>query len=613
MSELKTYSPHIQNILKHLTAQPGVYRMFDKHGEIIYVGKATNLKKRVKSYFVGRQASPKTKALVEHIENIEITITSSDKEALLLECTLIKNLRPKFNILMRDDKSFPYLFVQQGHDFPKMTVVRLKHAPQKGLYFGPYPNAGSVYATIKLLQSIFKLRNCNDQEFSRRIRPCLQYQIKRCSAPCVELISKAHYAQTVTEAIRFLQGKDQDIFKQFQERMDHAVERMAFEEAAIWRDKIKNLRMVQEQQAMICLQGDLDIIVIHIMSGYAGLIRVSVREGKVIASDVFFPKIPNMDWYASEEQIWQEIFSDFVSYYYSERLNQIPKTILTSHPVTDLDMLSSFLGHCQIQVPLRGQKKDWLNFAEKNLSQAIQTHQVAWATVKERYQALSAFLGLPEIKRMECFDISHTQGEQTVASCVVFDAQGPSKKDYRRFNIEGITPGDDYAAMRQVLIRRVKYYLQDAELKPQVVIIDGGKGQVSVAMQILKDLMLEGMIVLGVSKGPLRKAGMEKLILAHQGQECTLPSDSKALHLLQHIRDEAHRFAITLHRAKRQKKSLDSSLESIEGIGAVRRKMLLKNFGGIRELSRASIDEIAKVPGISYDLASRIFKHFHSE
>lgn len=612
MSDLKNLSPTLQNILKHLTAEPGVYRMLDKQGEIIYIGKATNLKKRVKSYFVGRQHSPKTKALVEQIQDIQITITRSEKEALLLECTLIKNLQPKFNILMRDDKSFPYLYIQQGHAYPKMMVMRLKHAPTKGLYFGPYPNASSVYATIKLLQNIFKLRNCTDQEFARRLRPCLQYQIKRCSAPCVKLIAESEYHQSVQDAVKFLQGKDQDIFKQFQTKMEEAVAKMAFEEAALWRDKIKSLRMVQEQQAMICLQGDMDAIAIEVMGAYAGVIRVSIREGKVISSEVFFPKIPNMDWYESKDEIWQEIFSDFVSYFYTQHPTQIPKVILSPRPLENASMLGSFLQQCQIIVPQRGQKKDWLNFAEKNLMQAIETHQVAWSTVHERYQDLSKLLGLDAIKRMECFDISHTQGDETVASCVVFDEHGPCKKDYRRFNIEGITPGDDYAAMRQVLLRRAKVYLQDEQKRPQLVIIDGGKGQVSVAVDVLKDLMLEGLVVLGVAKGPLRKAGMETLIIAHQGKELTLAHDSKALHLLQHIRDEAHRFAITLHRAKRQKKVLESSLQAIPGIGPLRRKVLLKNFGGIRELSRASVEEIAKVPGISYDLAQRIFDHFHS-
>lgn len=612
MSELKNFSLKIQSILKHLTADPGVYRMIDKSGEIIYIGKATNLKKRVRSYFFGRHASSKTKALVAQIDDIELTITRSEKEALLLECTLIKNLRPKFNILMRDDKSFPYLFIQKGHTYPKMMVLRLKQVPTKGLYFGPYPNAGSVYATIKLLQSIFKLRNCTDIEFSRRIRPCLQYQIKRCSAPCVQLITQKDYMQSVQDAVKFLQGKDQDIFKLFQTKMDVAVQKMAFEEASLWRDKIKNLRMVQEQQAMICMQGDLDVIAIEIMGSYAGLIRVTIREGKVIHSEVIFPKIPNMDWYSSLDEIWQEIFSDFVSYYYSEYPAQIPKMLVTSKEVENKEMLGSILNTCTIMVPHRGQKKDWLNFAEKNLAQAIKTHEVAWSTLHERYQELSQLLGIDLIRRMECFDISHTQGDQTVASCVVFDEQGPSKKDYRRFNIEGITPGDDYAAMRQVLLRRAKVYIQDEKSRPQLVIIDGGKGQVHVAMDVLKDFMIQGLVVLGVAKGPLRKAGMETLILAHQNKEFNLPTDSKALHLLQQIRDEAHRFAITLHRVKRQKKTLESSLQSIPGIGPMRRKILLKNFGGLRELSRASIEEIAKVPGISYDLAQRIFQHFHT-
>jgi len=604
---------HIQNILKHLTSEPGVYRMFDKNQEIIYVGKAVNLKKRVSSYFVSNHSSSKTRALVAQISNIEITVTRSDKEALLLECTLIKQLRPKFNILMRDDKSYPYLLIQQGHDFPKMSVVRFKNLPKEGIYFGPYINAGRVYATIKLLQSIFKIRNCTDQEFARRIRPCLQYQIKRCSAPCVKLITKADYNATIKQLLKFLQGKDQDVFKYYQQKMDSAAERLAYEEAAIWRDNIKKLRLVQEQQAMICVRGDLDVIVIDIIQDLAGIIRVSIRDGSVISSEVFFPKIPNIDWYESLQHLWQEIFSDFVSSFYTTHNNQIPATILTSRNIEDKEMLMAFLGNCKIEVPHRGQKKDWLDFAIKNLAVAVKTHNIAYATIKERYQSLSDFLAIKAINRMECFDISHMQGQQTVASCVVFDNFGPSKKDYRIYNIKDITPGDDYAAMRQVILRRVKFYLQNPLMVPQVVIIDGGKGQVAEALQVLKDFMAAGMQVLGVSKGPMRKAGMEKLILANQSVECSLPSDSAALHLLQHIRDEAHRFAIKSHRVKRAKKNLESTLESIDGIGAVRRKTLLESFGGIRELSKASIDEIAKVPGISYDLAAKVFGHFHKD
>lgn len=612
-----SFHSKIKTLLKHLTAEPGVYRMLDKQGQVIYVGKATNLKKRVKSYFSSKQLPPKSAALVEQIYDIDITVTRSEKEALLLECNLIKSLQPKYNILMRDDKSFPYLYIQQGHDFPRMKAVRLKSKPETGYYFGPYPNVADMYATMHLLQTIFKLRDCSDREFSSRSRPCLQYQIKRCSAPCVGLISRHDYQQTVAEALAFLQGKHPHIFTDFQIKMEEAVAHLAFEEAATWRDKIKALRMVQEQQSMISLQGDLDVVTLAFDKGIAAIIRVVVREGKVLASDTFFPKVPNLDWYVDEDNLWQELFSDFISYYYHDHHSAIPTLILTSRTIRDEAMLIACLeglsGHrCRFSVPSRGQKKDWLSFAEHNLQQALSAYQSSWITIQHRYQALADFLQIPSIHRMECFDISHTQGELTVASCVVFDDQGPLKKDYRRFNITGIKAGDDYAAMRQVLSRRMKYYLEHPELCPKLVVIDGGKGQVSVATEVLRDFMTRGMIVLGVSKGPLRKAGMEKLILAHLNQEISLPPEHPGLHLLQHIRDEAHRFAITLHRQKRQKKVLDSSLETIPGIGRARRKLLLQRFGGTRELARASIEEIAKIPGISMALAAKIFEHFHS-
>lgn len=394
--------------------------------------------------------------------------------------------------------------------------------------------------------------------------------------------------------------------------MDEASLALAFEEAAMWRDKIKQLRMVQEQQAMICLKGDLDVIAIQIKSGFAGVIRVIIREGKVLHSEVFFPKIPNIDWYQSETALWQEIFSDFVSYYYSSHLEHLPKLIICSEIPQDKRLLEAvFKNQCLFETPKRGQKKDWLNFAEQNLARALMSYETAHATISKRYDALSAALGIAEIKRMECFDISHTQGDLTVASCVVFDAHGPLKKDYRRFNIEGITPGDDYAAMRQVITRRAKYYGQDT-LKPDLLIIDGGKGQVKMALLALSELGLTNMNVLGIAKGPERKAGQEKLIFKDLTQEFSLDANDLGLHLLQHIRDEAHRFAITFHRQKRAKKTLDSSLMVIPGIGAKRRKLLLQHFGGLQVLTRASIEEIAKVPGISYDLAKKIFEHFHS-
>jgi excinuclease ABC subunit C len=618
MSLIENCSPKVVNVLKFLTAQPGVYRMLDANGSVLYVGKATNLKKRVRSYFSSKQLSPKTKSLVSQIDDIEITVTRSEKEALLLECTLIKKLQPKYNILMRDDKSFPYIYVQQGHRFPRMKAVRLKSNPEKAHYFGPYPNASNVYATLHLLQRIFKLRDCQDSDFSHRTRPCLQYQIKRCSAPCVGLISAKDYQQSVKDALAFLQGKHQAIFKNFQDAMEDAVERLAFEEAAMWRDRIKNLRMIQEQQSMIGLQGELDVVVLAIDAGVVGIARVVIREGKVISSETFFPKVPNLDWYVDEQALWQELFSDFIGYYYQAHPSQIPPLILTSRTVSDSSMLLEVLQElsskvCAFQVPVRGIKKEWLSFAENNLQQALKTHRSSWITIFQRYQALSKFLDLPGLSRMECFDISHTQGSLTVASCVVFDEHGPSKKDYRRYNIEGIQPGDDYAAMQQVLMRRSKVYIQNPEIRPQLVIIDGGKGQVSVAKDILKNLMLEGMKVIGISKGPTRKAGLEKLVIADSNEVLSLPADDEGLHLLQHIRDEAHRFAITLHRKKREKKLTESSLQVIPGVGRVRRKLLLQGFGGLRELSRASVDEIAKISGISYDLALKIFKHFHGD
>lgn len=611
-------SPKIKNILKFLTAEPGVYRMLDAKGEILYVGKATNLKNRVRSYFTGQKQTVKTKSLVAQIDCIEITVTRSEKEALLLECTLIKELQPKYNILMRDDKSFPYIYIQQGHDFPRMKSVRLKNNPEKAYYFGPYPNASNVHATLHLLQRIFKLRDCQDADFAHRSRPCLQYQIKRCSGPCVGLISKADYQKSVKDALGFLQGKQQDIFSRFQTAMDDAVERLAFEEAAMWRDRIKNLRMIQEQQAMIGLQGEVDVVVLAIDKGVVGIQRAVIRQGKVLSSDTVFPKVPNLDWYVDEEELWQELFSDYISYYYQGHASQIPPVILTSRKVKDSQMLLTLLQDlsgrsCSFQVPQRGIKKEWLAFAEHNLNQALQSYKSSWITVRQRYEALAAFLNIPELQRMECFDISHTQGDLTVASCVVFDENGPLKRDYRRYNISGITPGDDYAAMRQVLLRRSKVYLQNPKLRPQLVIIDGGKGQVAVAKEVLQELMLQGMCVIGISKGPTRKAGLEKLIIADADTVVSLPPDHLGLHLLQHIRDEAHRFAITLHRQKREKKLTDSSLERIPGIGRVRRKLLLQGFGGLRELSRASVDEIAKLPGISYDLALKIFKHFHGD
>jgi len=601
-----------KTFLKHLSSKPGIYRMYDAGGEVIYVGKANNLKNRVRSYFNAQQSS-KTQALVAQIDRIEVTVTSSEKEALLLETTLIKSLRPKYNILMRDDKSFPYIYVQQGHLYPKMKTLRLAQQPDKGYYFGPYPNASSMRATLHLLQTIFKLRDCQDSDFAHRQRPCLQYQIKRCSAPCVGLISAADYQTSVNRALSFLQGKTSEVFAAFQARMQEAAATMHYEEAAQWRDKIKLLRRVQEQQAMIRPQGDLDVIDVQIAYGQVGVIRVVVREGRVLASDVSYPQVKNMDWYQDAERLWQDAITTFISDFYRQAPQVIPALLLVAKPLDDAEVLTEILtelgqGICQIQVPKRGEKKAWLDFAHKNLLHSLEAEQKSWMRLSVAYQTLAEILKLEKIERMEAFDISHTQGELTVASCVVFDAHGPLKKDYRRFNIEGITPGDDYAAMRQVLERRAKAYQQNPSLRPDLLVIDGGLGQVRVAQEVLGQTQ----VILGIAKGPSRKAGMETLILADARQMFQLDPKNPALHLLQHLRDEAHRFAITLHRQKRQKRGLDSSLLSIPGIGPVRRRQLLQFFGGIHDLSRASIEEIAKVPGINLELAGKIFAHFHA-
>ena len=615
----RTLSVNLNQFLSNLTTEPGVYRMLDGEGNVLYVGKAANLKKRVNSYFNKHNSGAKTRSLVSQIVTIEVSITRSETEALLLESSLIKSLQPKYNVLMRDDKSYPYIHVSRSNAFPRLDIIRCKKNPQKGEYFGPYPSVTAVRETLGIIQKVFKIRNCSDNFFSGRSRPCLQYQIKRCSAPCTDYISAGEYQQSVTDATRFLQGRSQQILDEMAARMDDAVAHLAFEEAARIRDQIKNLRQVQEQQGVVQLRGDADVIVIDARPGFACIQCVTVRDGQVLASNSFFPSVPKHGLVDDDEEIeslWQQVFAAFIAYYYLDTPERIPALILTDHPVHDHQPLQTMLSDlrgkvCQIQTKLRGVKARWLDFALNNLRMAIAEHMTSAALMKIRYQALCDLIHMTApIVRMECFDISHTQGEETVASCVVFDASGPCKREYRRFNITGITPGDDYAAMEQAITRRFRR-LKDEQRLPDVLIIDGGKGQVTVAIRVFTALKIEGVKLLGIAKGPDRKAGWERLILSDEAREMTLPSDSPALHLLQHIRDEAHRFAITTHRKKRQKASFDSSLESIKGIGAKRRQALLRRFGGLRELAKAPIDEIAKVHGISHELAISIYQHFH--
>lgn len=602
--------------LTKLTTDPGVYRMLDANGTVLYIGKATNLKKRVSSYFSKQNVGAKTRSLVSQIVNIEITVTRSETEALLLESSLIKSLRPKYNVLLRDDKSYPYIHLSSNHPFPRMELYRSKKKPQKGIFYGPFPSVAAVRETLGTIQKVFKIRNCSDSFFSARSRPCLQYHIKRCTAPCTNYISAEDYQQSVKDATLFLRGKSQQILNQLAQRMEEAVAKLAFEEAAILRDQIKNLRLIQEQQAVVQLSGDADIIVIEAQPGFACIQCVTIREGHVLASQRFFPQLPKQS-FDDESSLWQEVFEAFIAFYYLDTPERIPALIITQEMIRNPEnfaaMLSELRGkNCKIQIRPRGLKARWLDFALNNLGQAVADHIASSATIKKRYQALAILLDRIEpINRMECFDISHTQGEATVASCVVFDSNGPHRSEYRRFNISNITPGDDYAAMEQAIFRRFKR-LQKEQNLPDLLIIDGGKGQVGVAKRVFAELGIEGVTLLGIAKGPHRKAGWERLILVAEDKEITLPEDSLALHLLQHIRDEAHRFAITTHRKKRQQAGLDSSLETIPGIGPKKRQALLRRFGGLRDLAKASLEELEKVEGISSELALRVYQHFHS-
>ena len=609
----------LTHFLAHLTTESGVYRMLDGEGKVLYVGKATNLKKRVSSYFNKQNNGVKTRSLVSQIVAIDVSITRSETEALLLESSLIKLLRPKYNVLMRDDKSYPFIHVSHAHPFPRLELIRSKKKPEKGEFFGPYPSVTAVRETLGIIQKVFKIRNCSDSFFSGRSRPCLQYQIKRCSAPCTAYITADDYRQSVVDAVRFLQGKSQQILDQLAIRMDDAVARLAFEEAAFLRDQIKNLRLVQEQQGVVQVRGDVDVIAIDARPGFACIQCVTVRDGQVLASQSFFPSVPKHGLVEDDDEIeslWQKVFEAFLAYYYIDMPERIPALILTDHTIQNAQVLQKMLSDsrskaCHIQTRPRGANARWLDFAINNLRITIAEHLTSATQMNVRYQALCELIQLPApIQRMECFDISHTQGAETVASCVVFNANGPCKREYRHFNISGITPGDDYAAMEQAITRRFRRLKEEKRL-PDVLIIDGGKGQITAARRVFVALDIVGVTLLGIAKGPARKAGWERLILADESQEITLPTDSPALHLLQHIRDEAHRFAITAHRKKRQKASLDSSLETIEGIGAKRRQALLRRFGGLRELAKAPIDEIAKTQGISVELATRIYAHFH--
>lgn len=605
------FSGHISAILETLPLLPGVYRMLGASGEILYVGKARSLKNRVSSYFQKNIESPKTRALVERIRDIEVALTASETEALLLEQTLIKELKPPYNILLRDDKSYPFLFVSEGEDYPRIGFHR-GPKKQKGRYFGPYPGSQAVRESLQLLQKLFQVRQCEDTFFRNRERPCLQYQIKRCRAPCVKLLSPEEYARDVRHTVLFLEGRNEEVMQDLMARMNQAADALDFELAVIYRDQLAALRRVQEQQFVTRDAGNADVIAVAAQPGGVCVQILFVREGRVLGSKEFHP---NMFGETSPAEILSEFLPSF--YLQSDGGRDIPDEIITSEELPDAEVIREAIRalygrDVRIKHRVRETRQAWLQLARLNAEQGLSARLANRTHMNARFAALQQAVGRTDpITRMECFDISHTMGEATVASCVVFDETGPRNRDYRHFNIEGITGGDDYAAMHQALTRRYQRLKTGEGRLPDILFIDGGKGQLAQAIGVLDELGIQGVTLIGIAKGEGRKPGLETLHFA-DGADLQLPADSPALHLIQYIRDEAHRFAITGHRARRGKQRKRSALEDIPGVGPKKRRDLIQHFGGLQEVLRASAKDLATVPGIGLTLAETIYDALHS-
>ena len=596
-----------RSFLATLTHRPGVYRMLDARGEVLYVGKAKDLARRVSSYF-RRASNARIASMVAQIADIQITVTHTESEALILENHLIKEHRPRYNVLLRDDKGYPYIYLSDG-PFPRISFHRgARNRP--GRYFGPYPGSGAVRETLRLLQKLFPIRQCEDSYYANRSRPCLQYQIERCTAPCVGLVTPERYARDVREVVLFLEGKASDVVDRWVHRMETASEALEFEAAARLRDQIAALRAVQEKQYVAGERGDLDIVAAASKGGVACIQLFLVRHGHNLGNKTLYPR-------NTEGAGAAELVSAFIAQYYPDRA--VPHEILVSDMPPDRDILEQALsqqaGHrVRIIDAPRGERARWLNMARTNATMAVEARLASSSASRQRVEALQQALDLDEPpQRMECFDISHTQGERTVASCVVFRDGAPLSGDYRRFNIKGIQAGDDYAAMRQVLQRRYTRIQAGEGRMPDVLLIDGGKGQLAAVAGVLQEMGINDLLLLGVAKGPDRRPGMERLFLLGREQPLILPANSPALHLVQHIRDEAHRFAITGHRQRRAKARRTSPLEEIPGVGAKRRQRLLQHFGGLQGLARAGVEDIAQVAGISHKLAQAVYVAFHGE
>lgn len=597
-----------KSFLKRLTHRPGVYRMLNAGGDVIYVGKALDLKKRVSSYFNRSLSDPKTISLMRQVADVEVTVTNTEGEALILEYNLIKKHKPRFNVVLRDDKSYPYIYVSTRDEFPRIEFHR---GPQKrpGQYFGPYPNTVAVRRTINELQKLFQIRQCSDSYFANRSRPCLQYQIKRCTAPCAGLIDKNNYAADIQAALAFLQGRNREVIGNLVERMEQASHRQDYEQAARFRDQVTQMRAVEAEQVISRGSAiNLDAIGLARERGAYCVTVLFIRNGSVLGSRNHFPRIAG-------DADPKDVMRGFLTQYYLGRT--VPTEIITRKEMDDRELLENVLsdkaGHrVTIRTRVRGDRSRWRSLAETNARQGLALHLASKATIRRQLTDLAARLGLdapPE--RIECFDVSHTQGEATVASCVVFNAAGPLKSDYRRFNIATAEAGDDYAALREALRRRYARIKKGEVPVPDLLLIDGGKGQLAEATKVLAELDMDVIQVAAIAKGRARKPGLEQLFLAGQEVATILPQDSSALLLLQQVRDEAHRFAIGGHRQRRDKARRSSPLESVHGLGPIRRRDLLKYFGGLQGVRSAGIDDLVKVPGISRNLAEKIYNELH--
>ena len=592
-----------------MTSNPGVYRMYDSENTVIYVGKAKNLKNRVSSYFRASNHSTRIKRMISLIKKVDLIITKSEADALLLENIQIKKYRPRFNILLRDDKSYPYIYVDTHHNYPRLSFYRGKRK-KDGKFFGPYSNVYSVRDALNTLQKLFKVRQCSDSFFKNRVRPCLQYQIERCSAPCVGLIKKDEYIADINMSMKFLDGKNTEIIDLLIKKMEHASDSQNFESAANFRDQIESLRHTCEQSVVSGEKGDVDIISVFIISETACIQVFNIRNGVSFGNETFFPDI--------DESINESsLLSIFIGQYYLSR--QIPKEIIMNKITKDKKILEYILSKKKtskvvITNSVRGIRQRWVELAEKNTMDSINTKILSKRNMFNRFHSLQDLLGLSDIpKKLECFDVSHTFGEQTVASCVSFSIEGAQKKDYRKFNIKSTSIGDDYAAMKEALTRHFSRLKKSDVSLPDICFIDGGIGQVNIALKVMEELQISTVQIIGVSKGKERKPGEETIIMDYGKTKINLEKNSLALHLIQQIRDEAHRFAITGHRKRRDKSRFKSPLEEIPGLGPKRKQILLKHFGGLQGLVKAGEDEIKKIPGINKTLAEAIYCRFHNQ